>query len=118
LSYAYLSKTKSFLMQENTKVEDWQNSMRERDITIPEAEKEILEHINNTGPYSHNIVTFILRAVAKTYGYGEANNLVEKFDLMSEFGIGKYWPIIDVLKGKREIEDVMNELEYRNEYGK
>jgi len=69
-------------------------------ITIKKARKEIEELIERPGEYGHNIVSLTLRIIAKEYGYGEANKLVEELDLESHFGIPKYWPAIDMLKDK------------------
>lgn len=41
----------------------------------------IQEAIDTDGPYSHNIISMALGAVAKAYGKEEANKLIEKFDL-------------------------------------
>ena len=69
-------------------------------VTIESAKKEIKELIPHPGEYGHNIVSALLRIIAKEYGYGEANRLVDELDLGKHFAIPKWWPAIDLLKGK------------------
>jgi len=69
-------------------------------LTIEKARKEIEVLIRCPGEYGHNIVSSTLRNIASIYGYGEANKLVEELNLESYFGIKKWWPAIDMLKGK------------------
>ena len=57
------------------------------DLTIEEAYEDIQHHIEDPGSYSHNIVTFTLRIVARDHGYAQANQMVDDLDLEAEFGI-------------------------------
>lgn len=41
----------------------------------------IQEAIDVDGPYSHNIISLALGAVAREYGKAEANKLIDKHDL-------------------------------------
>lgn len=69
-------------------------------MTIKKARREIEELIYNPGQYGHNIVSATLRIIAREYGYGEANKIIDDLDLTDNMGIPKYWPAIDMLKGK------------------
>lgn len=56
-------------------------------MTLDEAYVSIQKHIEDSGPYSHNIVTFTLRIVARDHGREAANEMVDNLDLENEFGI-------------------------------
>ncbi len=43
--------------------------------------KRIQEAINTDGPYSHNIISLALGAVAREHGKAEANKLIDEHDL-------------------------------------
>ena len=58
-------------------------------MTVEEAYEDIRLHIEDPGSYSHNIVTFTLRIVARDSGYDVANQIVDDLDLKDEFGIGR-----------------------------
>ena len=73
-------------------------------MTIEKARKEIEELTYDPGQYGHNIVSATLRIIARDYGYGEANKLIDELDIDGNFGIPKYWPAIDMLKDKDPAE--------------
>ena len=58
-------------------------------MTINEAYRNIQRHIEDPGPYGHNIVTCILTGIAAEHGTDAANQMVDDLDLVNEFGIGK-----------------------------
>jgi hypothetical protein len=83
-------------------------------LTIEKARKEIEELIICPGEYGHNIISATLRIIAKEYGAGEANKLVEELNLEGHFGIPKWWPAIDMLKGKTGTDEWMGPTAARN----
>lgn len=68
-------------------------------MTIEKAREEIEALSINPGEYGHNIVSCILRIIAKEYGYEASNKLVEELELGEIFSIPKFWPAINMLKG-------------------
>lgn len=46
-----------------------------------EIEKEV--EFVNVKPYSHNIISLILQTISKEFGYNEANEAIDKFELTS-----------------------------------
>lgn len=48
---------------------------------IKDYEDSIVEAIARNGPYSHNIISMALGAVAQKFGKEEANKLIDKFKL-------------------------------------
>lgn len=58
-------------------------------MTVEEASADIQKHIEDPGPYSHNIISFKLRTVARDFGFDVANKMVDDLELDSKFGIGR-----------------------------
>lgn len=57
--------------------------------TRAHARIEILEAILTNGPYTHNIISCVLRLVASRFGYRDANRLIADFNLTKLYGIQK-----------------------------
>lgn len=56
-------------------------------IDIDEAYADITEQIENPGQYSHQVVGYTLRIVARDHGMDAANKMVDDLDLDDLFGI-------------------------------
>ena len=61
---------------------------------LTEYRLHIIEAVKTNGPYSHNIISLTLRAIAKDFGTDEANKAIADFGL-EELG---YRP--DTMKAK------------------
>lgn len=75
------------------KFKEWIEEQRKIGIELQkdleEANKTIDKHVLQRGQYSHNIISLVLRDVAKKHGYEVANNLVDEHNLELIFGIPK-----------------------------
>ncbi|NIV29749.1 MAG: hypothetical protein GWN58_09665 [Anaerolineae bacterium] len=58
-------------------------------MTLDEAREVIAPQVQLQGPYSHNILSILLRKAAKEHGYRAADALVDEFELTALFGIPK-----------------------------
>ncbi len=58
-------------------------------MTLDDFRDQIEGQIENSGPYSHNIVSVILGIVSRRFGLYTANSLVDEFQLDVAFGIYK-----------------------------
>lgn len=56
-------------------------------ITRKKAREEIREAIEAHGPYTHNILSLILRQIANRFGTADAIKLIREFNLTERFGI-------------------------------
>lgn len=54
---------------------------------LARAEDRIEQVLDSEGPYKHNLISSILRNVAKKCGNDEANKLIVLFELDAAFGI-------------------------------
>lgn len=56
---------------------------RTKHKTLAVLKQEIAEEVDSVGllPYSHNIISLCLAAIAKTYGKEEANKTIEEYNL-------------------------------------
>ncbi len=57
--------------------------------TRQDAREEIEQAIEDRGPYSHNIISCVLRLIASRWGYKETNDFIDEYDLTRRFGIAK-----------------------------
>lgn len=69
------------------KLEQQKSLAKEMAKDINLANMKIQHHINDEGPYSHNIVSCILRGVEKDWGTELANKLISANNLEQFFGI-------------------------------
>lgn len=51
--------------------------------------QQIVKAIEQDGPYSHNIVSSVLRSVSNEFGANVANGLIDEYELDEVFGIQK-----------------------------
>lgn len=56
-------------------------------MELSEARRKIERAIEQSGPYSHNIVGFVLREVAKAHGTAKANALIDEYGIEDLYGI-------------------------------
>ena len=54
-----------------------------------DAEEMIEYHINQGGPYSHNLIGVVLREADKQLGRAVANDLIDDYSLDSRYGMNK-----------------------------
>jgi len=60
-----------------------------KDVENASESIEDLIDENPDGPYTHNIISATLRALAKKHGYEVANRLVDEFELTELYDIPK-----------------------------
>ncbi len=63
--------------------------MADEPKTIDQVYEEIRAEIDDPKQYSHNIISWALRAVSVEHGKDVANKMVEDLDLTDLFGIPK-----------------------------
>lgn len=54
---------------------------------LKDIRADMLEVLENTGPYQHNIISCTLRIISEKYGNAVADKLVEQYRLEERFSI-------------------------------
>lgn len=70
----------------------------QKTVDVAEAIQEIRKLRETPGEYGHNIVSSILRLIAKKHGFELANQIVEDLELDHYFAIGKCYPVKKALR--------------------
>jgi hypothetical protein len=58
-------------------------------ITRAKARESVEDYIKQNGTYTHNLISMVLRQVAKRYGVEEANKIVREYSLFEKFHISE-----------------------------
>ena len=58
-------------------------------ITLEKAREQIEQEMDQHGQFTHNIIGIVLRQVSTEFGIGQANELIDEYDITDAYGIHK-----------------------------